>query len=249
MGFSHGSNVANQQLIESGLRFNISVLFAAPWYQKAVAILKQHPEISVGIHLCANSEWRHYKWGPVADKSRVPSLVNEDGYFFGSYRELNIDHTPKVDELEIEFRAQIERALKTGLQIDYVDNHMGAGMATEEQRSMVEHLAQEYGLAISGYFDEQSAGYFGGGTYDEQQDKLLDMVEAMHPDSLYRIVFHVGTDTPELQAMEDTNEGGVTNMSEQRQWERDMLLSDAFLEALRRHQVQLVTYKDLIEQK
>ena len=32
-------------------------------------------------------------------------------YFFGSYQELNLDHDPKVEELEIEFRAQIERAL------------------------------------------------------------------------------------------------------------------------------------------
>ena len=248
MGFSHGANAANQQLLESGLVFNISVLFAAPWYKEAVEILKGHPAVSVGVHLCANSEWASYKWGPVAGRDQVPSLVDEDGHFFGSYAELNIDHTPRVEDLETEFRAQIERALKSGLTIDYIDNHMGAGMRTSEQRAMVERLAQEYDLAISGYYGEQSPGNFSDGAFEEQPARLNALLDGLSPDSLYRFVFHVGTDTPELQAMHDLNEGGVPNMSEQRQLEMEMLLSPQFEAALARNHVQLVTYRDLIRE-
>ena len=246
MGFSHAANVANEKLIASGLVVNISVLFAAPWYQEAVAILKQHPEVSVGVHLCANAEWKHYKWGPVAGRSQVPSLVDDEGYFFGSYRELNVEHAPRVEEMETEFRAQIERALRSGLSIDYVDNHMGAGMHTEAQRAMVERLAQSYGLAISRYYGEQRPGNFSGGDYAEQQQRLVALVDSLAPDSLYLLVFHVGTDTPELQAMQDLNEGGVRNMSAQRQMELDMLRAPAFREALERNQVQLVSYRELV---
>lgn len=245
MGFSHGSNVANEALLESGLVFNISVLFAAPWYQEAVEILKRYPEVSVGVHLCANSEWKHYKWGPVADRSRVPSLVDENGYFFGSYQALNIDNTPDVDEMEIEFRAQIERALATGLQIDYIDNHMGAGMHTEAQRAMVTKLAREYNLAHSGSFEETRPARFQGGDAGMQLEKLIHAIERMHSDSLYLGVFHVGTDTPELQAMTDSNAGGTRNMSEQRQIERDLLLSEALRSALQRKGVKLVQYREL----
>ena len=248
MGFSHGSNVANQQLLESGLAFNISVLFAAPWYKEAVAILKQYPDASVGVHLCANSEWKDYKWGPVAGRTQVPSLVNEDGHFFGSYAELNIDHMPRVGDLETEFRAQIERALKSGLPIDYVDNHMGAGMHTPEQRAMVERLAQEYNLAISGYYGEQSPGRFSDVPPGEQPARLVALIDSLAPDSLYRLVFHVGTDTPELQAMQDLNRSGASDMSAQRQLELEMLLSPAFQAALARSDVQLVTYRDLIRE-
>lgn len=245
MGFSHGSNVANRRLMESGLAFNVSVLFAAPWWLESVEILKRYPDVSVGVHLCANAEWRHYKWGPVAPRASVPSLVNEHGYFFGSYQELNVDHTPQVDELEIEFRAQIERALASGLRIDYLDNHMGAGLRTPGQRAMVERLAGEYGLVLSGTLGEQSPGRFDGGGFEQQRQRLVRLIDAMHPDTLYRFVFHLGTDTPELQAMLDSNAGGVANMSEQRQWELDLLLSAEVRAALQRNNVRLVRYRDM----
>jgi hypothetical protein len=247
MGFSHGANVANRRLMASGLPVNVSVLFTGPWYKEAVAILKAHPEVSVGVHLCANSEWKHYKWGPVASTDRVPSLVTEDGYFYGSYRALNIEHTPDVDEMEIEFRAQIERALGTGLPIDYLDNHMGAGMHTPEQRAMVEGLARTYNLPISGYYGEHRPGSFSGGDYAAQLSRLIGLIDRMPADSLNRLVFHLGTDTPELQAMQDLNENGVKRMSVQRQIEQDLLLSDAFRAALRRNNVQLVTYRGLAQ--
>jgi predicted glycoside hydrolase/deacetylase ChbG (UPF0249 family) len=245
MGFSHAANAANQRLIESGLLVNVSVLFCAPWYQEAVEILARYPAVAVGVHLCANSEWKNYKWGPVAGRDRVPTLVNEEGHFRGSYRELNVDHPPRVEEMELEFRAQIERALRTGLRITYLDNHMGAGLHTPEQRAMVERLAGEYGLALSGSFGEQDPGAFSGGGYREQLSRLLSRVGALAPDSLYRIVFHVGTDTPELQAMRDLNEGGVANMSEQRQTELELLLSPELRAALAANRVRLVSYRDL----
>ena len=45
--------------------------------------------------------------------------------------------------------------------------------------------------------------------------------------------------------MQDLNEGGVPNMSEQRQLEMEMLLSPSFQAALTRNRVRLVTYRDL----
>jgi len=249
MGFSHAANAANQRLIESGLLVNVSVLFCAPWYQEAVEILARHPAVAVGVHLCANSEWKNYRWGPVAGRDRVPTLVDEEGHFRGSYRELNVDHPPSVEEMELEFRAQIERALRTGLRITYLDNHMGAGLHTPEQRAMVERLAREYGLVLSGSFGERDPGAFSGGGYGEQLARLLSRVGALASDSLYLIVFHVGTDTPELQAMRDLDEGGVTNMSEQRQTELTLLLSPEIRAALAANRVQLVSYRDLAAQR
>jgi hypothetical protein len=70
-------------------------------------------------------------------------------------------------------------------------------------------------------------------------------IEALAPDSIYLLVLHAGTDTPELRALEDSNEEGVPGMSVQRQLERDLLLSRAFRDALRRKNVQLVTYRTL----
>src|SRR6266403_4337997 len=86
VGMSHSVNMAAQRLIETGLPLSVSVMFACPWYQEAAEILKRHPEVAVGIHLTLNSEWKLYRWGPVAGREAVPTLVDADGYFFQSER-------------------------------------------------------------------------------------------------------------------------------------------------------------------
>ena len=50
---------------------SVSVLFVCPWYQEAVDILKKYPNVTVGVHLALNSEWRGYRWGPVLGKAGV----------------------------------------------------------------------------------------------------------------------------------------------------------------------------------
>jgi len=47
---------------------------------RRVAILKDHPEICAGIHLTLNAEWKNYRWDGCR-KRKVPSLVDESGYF------------------------------------------------------------------------------------------------------------------------------------------------------------------------
>ncbi|MFN2572112.1 MAG: ChbG/HpnK family deacetylase [Gemmatimonadales bacterium] len=75
IGMSHSVNMAMQKLIGSGLPVSVSVLFVCPWYQEVVEILKQHPEVSVGIHLALNSEWKNYRWGPITGSVAVPTPV------------------------------------------------------------------------------------------------------------------------------------------------------------------------------
>src|SRR5947208_11544835 len=124
VGMSHSVNMGLQRLIDTGLPLSVSVMFACPWYQEAVEILKRHPEVAVGIHLTLNSEWKFYRWGPVAGRQAVPTLVDADGYFFPSADALH-QHGPVITEVETELRAQIDRALHSGVKIDYVDYHMG----------------------------------------------------------------------------------------------------------------------------
>src|SRR5207248_1650203 len=123
IGMSHSVNMAMERLVGTGLPVSVSVLFVCPWYQEAVEILKQHPRVAVGIHLALNSEWKNYRWGPVTGSAAVPSLVDANGFFFPSSEALH-QHNPSVAEVEKELRAQIDRALRSGVKIDYVDFHM-----------------------------------------------------------------------------------------------------------------------------
>ncbi len=170
-GMNHSVTMAIQQVAETGIAFSTSVMFACPWYQEAVTVLKKYPQLSIGVHLTLNSEWRHYRWGPVLGRSAVPSLVDSNGYFLPSTAEF-LKSGYKLDEVEKELSAQVERAINSGLQIDYVDYHMGTATSTPELRAIVEKLAKKYKLGISRYFGENYQTMFGV-SIETKQDEFL----------------------------------------------------------------------------
>ena len=53
-----------------------------PWFPEIAAYAKSHPERDFGLHLTHTSEWKTYKWGPVASKTEVPGLVDPQGYLW-----------------------------------------------------------------------------------------------------------------------------------------------------------------------
>src|ERR1700712_3457796 len=168
IGMNHSVNMAMKKMADTKMPFSASVQFACPWFQEAVEILKKTPQVTVGVHLTLTSEWKNYRWGPVTGRTAVPSLVDTVGYFPQSTTAFSKSGY-KLDEVETELSAQIERALKSGLKITYVDPHMGIVLSTPELRALTEKLAHKYKLAISplrggSYSGEQYMELWGGPT-------------------------------------------------------------------------------------
>ena len=245
---SHSVNMALERLIQTGLPLSVSVMFPTPWHQETVAILKRHPSVSVGVHLTLNSEWKHYRWGPVTGRSAVPSLVDRDGYFFPTSEAL-YRNRPAIAEIERELRAQIEMARQSGLQVDYLDFHMGTAVRYAEFRAVVERLAQEYGLGMSGYFGEVRHDPQYRASPSEKTDSLVAMTNRLKA-QLNLVVTHVGIDDAELGALVDMNtDGGLDAMAKHRQGELDALTSSRFREALAARHVKLTTYREVVGQQ
>jgi predicted glycoside hydrolase/deacetylase ChbG (UPF0249 family) len=247
MGMCHSVNSAVRQVIASGIPLSTSVMIACPWYLEAVEILKDHPEVGVGIHLTLNSEWGHYRWGPVLGASEVPSLVDANGHFHASeteFRAADID----PEEVRSELRAQIQRALRAGLRIDYLDAHMLMAYATPELRAIVEDLAREYGLGIALYFQEHSASLWDVAP-EKKLSTLLRFVDQLRP-GLNLLVIHPGLDTPEMAALVDMNYAtDPFRVSRHRQAEIDAISSPAFRKAVADRGIRLVTYHDIMSER
>jgi chitin disaccharide deacetylase len=244
-GMSHSVNMALEKLIATGFPVSVSVMFPTPWYQETVDILKRHPEVSVGIHLTLNSEWKNYRWGPVLGRTAVPSLVDANGYFFPSSEALHENH-PDLKEVEKELRAQIERARGSGLKIDYLDYHMGTAVRYPEFREITERLANEYGLGMSQYFGDTRYDPQYSAAPRDKTDSLVAMVDRLKP-RFNLVVTHVGIDNAELGALLDLNTSGpLADMSKNRQGELDALTSQRFRDALKARNIQLLTYRQLI---
>jgi predicted glycoside hydrolase/deacetylase ChbG (UPF0249 family) len=246
IGMTHAVNQAFQKVLATGLPVSASVMFACPWYQEAVAILKNHPEVSVGVHLTLNAEWQNYRWGPISRD--VLSLCDSLGYFFPSQAALH-QNNPSTEEVERELRAQIVRALHSGLKIDYIDYHMGTAISLPEWRSIVEKLAYEYHLGISRYFGEIDVQSHYSLPVKAKLSGICQVISQLPADKINLSVFHIGLLGSEMDALIDLNPHGLKNMSAHRQAELDALTSPKLRRTLIKHNVQLLTYRDLIKQR
>ncbi len=246
IGMSHAVNTALKELIKTDLPFSASVMFTCPWYQEAVDILKDNPQVVTGIHLTLNAEWKNYRWGPVLGKEAVPSLVDNYGYFFPSRATFHANN-PTIEDIEKELRAQIERAISTGLDIKYVDYHMSTAVDKPEHRKIVEQLAQEFNLGISRYFGEVDLESMYKYPVEEKQSHLVELITNISSDQINLLICHIGIDSPEMQALIDLNTFGLKQMSKHRQAELDALTSKEFLDTIAKHQIKLLDYNTLIE--
>jgi predicted glycoside hydrolase/deacetylase ChbG (UPF0249 family) len=248
IGMNHSVNLAVEKVAATGMPFSVSLLFACPWYQEAVEILKKYPNVAVGVHLALNSEWRNYRWGPVLGKGGAPSLVDSDGYFLPS-RDAFLASKYDLVEVERELSAQVERALRSGLKITYVDAHMGMAEATPQLREVEERVAKKYSLGISTYFGESYYSLWGVPVAAKKSTLLAHLANARR-DSVNLIEVHVAERTPEMGVIYDMNapsqnspDAGVVA---HRKAELETMLSPELAELARSGKIRLVTYQQLV---
>ena len=245
-GFSHASNMALEKLCEEGVITAASVIVNTGWLDETVAILKKHPQVSVGVHVCLNSEWVPYKWGPVLPAKEVPSLVDEWGHFFGTRKDL-LAHNPNMDEVEKEIRAQVDLALRKGLKISYLDHHMGMAVTTPELRERFVKVAKDYKLGISRWFGEVQGPIVYSVPPQRKTEFLLAELPKITQPGLYLIVCHTVVKTPEVEVLKDLNPTGPKNMADYRQAELDMLCDPRLKQLIHDRQIELVGYDALRE--
>jgi chitin disaccharide deacetylase len=121
-GMCQALNAATIGLLEDDLITSATLMAPCPWFAEAAHYASSHPEKCIGVHLTLTSEWPAYRWGPVA-RTSLPSLVNKEGYFPMSG--LEVESNAKVEEVEIELRAQLAHFKSYSINPSHLDNHMG----------------------------------------------------------------------------------------------------------------------------
>lgn len=127
-GMSYDSNEGALKAIRDGVATSVSVMMPCGWVPGFVHSLKKYPDIDAGLHLTLTSEWKEYRWGPLAGKPTVKGLVDAEGAMWSNVADVVKHATP--DEVETEIRAQLERARAMGFEPTHLDSHMGTLFAT-----------------------------------------------------------------------------------------------------------------------
>ena len=145
IGMCHAANQGAFAALHHGPATCGSLMVPCPAFPEAAQIARATPGLDLGIHLTLNAEWEGYRWGPVAGAGAVPSLVEADGSFLRTTRETLERAQP--EHVEIELRAQIERALAAGIDVTHLDAHMGTALLPP-LGTVYAALARDYRLPV-----------------------------------------------------------------------------------------------------
>jgi predicted glycoside hydrolase/deacetylase ChbG (UPF0249 family) len=252
MGVAQAVNEACIQSYKDGIVKSVEVIVPGPWFLDAVRLLKENPELDVGVHLALTSEWERVKWRPL---TRAPSLVDADGYFRPMTRQRSdfppntgfVDANPNLGEVERELRAQIEMAQRhLGKRVSHVSCHMFAARATPELLAVTRRVAQEFGLRLEDA-RLKFAGTFGNyrSTADQREQALVELAEKLQPGQ-WMVLEHPGLDTPEMR---NIGHKGYENVAADRAGVTRAFTSARVKEIIARRKIKLISYADIEEDK
>jgi predicted glycoside hydrolase/deacetylase ChbG (UPF0249 family) len=266
-GMSHSVNRATIDAMEQGIVSSASILVPPAWFPEFADYARKHPEKDYGIHLTLTSEWEFYRWGPVAPREQVPSLIDDAGYLWDNV-ELVMQHV-KAEEAETELRAQINRARQFGVPLSHLDTHMGALFSRPDLIEVYVKLGLEFDLPVlfirtitpevaRGYPVLASRGqamierlnsrrfplldtigqFYDGDSHEERHRQYVDFLRDL-PAGVSELIIHCGYDDDELRA--------ITDSASRRDGDRRIFTDPATLALVKDLGIQVITWKQFRE--
>jgi predicted glycoside hydrolase/deacetylase ChbG (UPF0249 family) len=268
-GMSHSANRATIDAMEKGIVSSASILVPPAWFPEFAEYARQHPEKDYGIHLTLTCEWERYRWGPVAPREKVPSLVDEQSYLWDNV-EL-VARNVKADEAAIELRAQIDRARQFGVPLTHLDTHMGALFSRPDLLEVYVNLGVEYDLPVlfirevtppiaqaypvvasraAAMLQRLDAAklpvldsigqFYDGDSFDQRRETYINFLRDLPP-GFTELIIHCGYDNEELRA--------ITDSAARRDADRQIFSDPATAELVKNLGIEVITWKQFREMR
>ena len=257
LGTTRSGNRAVQAARDLGLVISGSVIVPGPWFQQIAAYARAHPDVDLGVHLALTSEWPGYRWGPVAPRSEVPTLLGEDSLLLHEWTD---DTRVRWQDVEQELRAQIAAARAAGIRVTHVDVHefvlFTRGPVLFE---VLRRVAQEAGVPLlsarewvsgrelmrnlpSGPLELSRVISISPAVAPSDWDSCyVDQIRAL-PAGVSELILHPATDSLDVRTltMDNENWGAAWRL---RDWK--FIASRRFRRLLREENIHLVTWRQI----
>jgi len=258
LGMTHSVNAASIKGLETGLVTSASIMVPCPWFPEIAEYAKMHPEIDFGLHLTLTSERVFYRWGPVASKDKIPSLVDQNGYFHLDWTESNRINPHEVEQ---ELRAQVDKAIAMGVRPTHLDSHQyrlfTSGTDMFQSVLRVAHVYKLPVFMVRDWFADRPYLEAALGPDDLVVDHTVTMNPGIPPEKwadfyatalknlqagVTVFIIHLAYDDEEMRAA--TRERDTWGAA-WRQRDFDFFTSPQFKALLREQNIQLVTWREL----
>lgn len=248
---------ATEKALEAGIVSSTTVMTPCSWFPQAAEYAREHPEANIGVHLTLTSEWKHYKWGPVLGMSAVPSLVDEQGYMFDDVAPVYAH--AKLEDVEREIRAQVDKAIKAGIDVTHIDSHMGTLQYNPKYHEVYLRVARDYNLpcrlagrdmmtpSFGGYLLDMAAEYGVLGpeklylddppSIEATAEFWTNRLREIQPGKVSEFYIHCGADTPEMR--------GTTGSWARRTADTEFFSKPETMALIRELGIELVSYRKL----
>ena len=141
-GFTRGVNAGILRAYTTGIVTSTTIMANGEAFDDAVELARANPGLGVGCHLAVVGG------RPIAHRSEVRSLVDEDGALPPTLTQLMIKLAKRsvpTDELACELRAQIERVVHAGINPTHLDTHKHSHTHPQVMKALA-RVAGEFGI-------------------------------------------------------------------------------------------------------
>lgn len=261
LAVSHSQNMGSFSSMKNGSVNSASIMMPCPWVSEVADFYKENPDTDFGLHLTLTNEWHLLRWGSVASSDKVQSLLNEQGFMYPNC--LEFGKQAIAEEVEIELRAQIEKAYAIGLNPTHFDAHMGCLIfSSPEIFEIFLKLGREYKVPcmVGRFFLKAASEAFLAKVTDE--DFIIERTYTAGPqdyddglaayyEDLFRnkissglqiLLIHPAVNNEELQAMAIDQEYWGASW---RQQDLDFFTSEKCKKILEEENIMLVTWREV----
>jgi predicted glycoside hydrolase/deacetylase ChbG (UPF0249 family) len=239
-GTSLAANQGCERAVRDGIARSIEVMMPGAWVCDAASRFSGLTGVDIGIHLTLTSEWDRVKWRPL---THAPTLVDGHGFFRPRFEA----SAWNLAEVEAEFRAQIELGTRLFPQASHISSHMTRHFEDVDPRlgEMVRSLAEHFELRDDRLGTDGLPRVVGYPPFPRDAEaRVASFVETVSNLASGTSIF---VDHPAVLSDEMRAQGhdGYEDVAEDRAACLAVLTDPRVADAVRQHDVQLISYRDL----
>jgi hypothetical protein len=205
-GMCHAVNTGTVRAFTEGVVTQASTMVPCPWFPEAAALAHEHG-IPLGLHSTLTCEWDHLRWTPLTAGA---SLRGDDGLTF---------HKTVAGAMGAD-AGEVARFHSEGLELTYVDVHMGMSQAPAYDAVSSAHGVPFLYPGVPASLTFASIKMLSERPADAKKDWLLGYLERLaERPGVHLLVGHCADDEPELAAIARPDAGNFP-------WAREYRVSD-----------------------